>query len=73
MPSKRKYTQSQKKAYYSGMGYRVARMNKAVPFKNESNKESFRAGFQAAQQYPDLPKPQTPKKKKSSGTKKNSK
>lgn len=60
MSKKRKYTQSQKKAYYSGMGYRVARMNKQIPFKNDANKESFRAGwnagFKAAANYPDLKK-----------------
>ena len=60
MPKKKKYTQGQKKAYYSGMGYRAARMNKAIPFKNDANKESFRAGFKAAletvKKYPDLKK-----------------
>ena len=60
MPGKSKYTQSQKKAYYSGMGYSVGRMNKAVPFKSAANKESFRAGYKAglnaAKKYPVLKK-----------------
>jgi len=60
MPRKRKYSQAQKKAYYSGMGYRAGRMGKAIIFKNQSNKESFRAGFKAAMEtvkkYPDLKK-----------------
>lgn len=55
---KKKYTSSQKKAYYSGMGYRAGKMNKSIPFKNSANKESFRAGFKAAlatvKKYPDL-------------------
>lgn len=59
-PKKSKYTRSQRKAYYSGMGYRAARMGKQIPFKNQQNKESFRAGFQAAldvvKKYPDLKK-----------------
>ena len=57
-PKKSKYTHSQKKAYYSGMGYRAAREGKQIPFRNAENKESFRAGFNAAletvRKYPDL-------------------
>lgn len=60
MPKKRRYTQSQKKAYYSGMGYRAGYMGKTIPFKSAANKESFRAGFNAAlatvRKYPDLKK-----------------
>lgn len=54
------YSAAQKKAYYSGMGYRVAYNGKVVPFKNEKNKDSFRAGFSAAgkvvKEYPKLKK-----------------
>ena len=57
---KSKYTNGQKKAYYSGMGYRAARLGKKIPFRNAENKESFRAGFNAAletvRKYPDLEK-----------------
>ena len=57
-PRKSKYTHSQKKAYYSGMGYRAAREGKQIPFRNAENKASFRAGFNAAletvKKYPDL-------------------
>ncbi|GEM_PF-3558101 len=57
-PKRSKYTNGQKKAYYSGMGYRAAREGKQIPFRNAENKESFRAGFNAAletvRKYPDL-------------------
>lgn len=53
-----KFTAAQKKAYYSGMGYRVRSMNKQIPFKNQANKESFYAGYKACyevcKKYPDL-------------------
>ena len=56
--SRRKYTAAQKKAYYSGMGYRAAKDGKAISFKNEKNKQSFREGYKAAgttvSKYPDL-------------------
>ncbi len=48
MAKKSKYTASQKKAYYSGMGYRAGQEGKKIPFKNEKNKESFREGYRAA-------------------------
>ena len=55
---RRRYTAGQKKAYYSGMGYRAAYDGKQIPFKNESNKESFRQGYRAAgkkvSKYPPL-------------------
>lgn len=54
----KKYTRSQTKAYYSGMGYRAAYEGKQIPFKSEKNKDSFRAGWRAAQKpvgkYPNL-------------------
>lgn len=57
---KSKYTAAQKKAYYSGMGYRVGRAGKEVPFKNPENRVSFQAGYAAgkkpAAKYPDLKK-----------------
>lgn len=53
-----KYTRAQKKAYYSGMGYRAAHEGKAIPFKSEKNKESFRRGYKKAgesvKKYPNL-------------------
>ena len=52
-----KYTAAQKKAYYSGMGYAACMEGKAIPFKNEKNKESFKAGYKKAKEqvkgYPD--------------------
>ena len=53
-----KYTRAQKKAYYSGMGYRAGQEGKAIPFKNEKNKQSFRDGYKKAKQtiekYPKI-------------------
>lgn len=58
MAGKSKYTEAQKKAYYSGMGYNAGQKGKQIPFKNDKNKESFRAGYKAASQsvarYPDI-------------------
>lgn len=54
----KKYTKAQKKAYYSGMGYRAGQMGKKIPFKNADNKESFRNGYKKAKNavnnYPNL-------------------
>lgn len=54
---KSKYTEGQRKAYYSGMGYRAGMEGKAIPFKNEENKKSFREGYRKAKarvsNYPD--------------------
>lgn len=56
----RKFSAAQKKAYYSGMGYRAAHDGKQIPFKNEENKESFRQGYRSAgktvAKYPPLGK-----------------
>ena len=46
--SKSKYSAAQKKAYYSGMGYRAACEGKRIPFKNDNNLQSFREGYKAA-------------------------
>lgn len=46
--SRKRYTAAQRKAYYSGMGYRAAMEGKAIPFKKDENKESFRQGFRKA-------------------------
>lgn len=43
-----KFTKGQKKAYYSGMGYRAGQKGVAIPFKSERNKESFRQGYKNA-------------------------
>ena len=42
MSKNQKYTQGQKRAYYSGQGYRAAYEGKAIPFKSEKNKRSLR-------------------------------
>lgn len=42
---RKRYTAAQKKAYYSGMGYATCMEGKAIDFKNEDNKESFKAGL----------------------------
>lgn len=57
-----KYTKAQKLAYYSGMGYATAYSGKAINFKEESNRDSFRAGYKrgsamikaAPNKYPSL-------------------
>lgn len=58
MKQRRKYSASQRRAYYSGQGYRVAYGGKAIPFKNDKNKESFRQGYKSVKgrlsRYPDL-------------------
>lgn len=50
----------QKRAYYSGMGYRCGYYGKEIPFSNEKNKSSFQAGYSAAgakmSKYKDLKK-----------------
>lgn len=43
-----KYTKAQKKAYYSGMGYRAGEQGKFIPFSNPKNLQSFRNGYKAA-------------------------
>lgn len=53
MPKKKNYTAAQKKAYYSGMGYRAGREGKAIPFKSEQNKESFRQGYHKSKNVVD--------------------
>ena len=46
--AKKKFTNAQKKAYYSGMGYRAGQENKRIPFKSAKNLESFRKGYRKA-------------------------
>lgn len=53
MAKKSNYTQGQKKAYYSGMGYRAGQYDKRIPFKNEENLKSFRNGYTAAKNAVD--------------------
>lgn len=48
MPKKSKYTASEKKAYYSGMGYRAGEKGKRIPYKSKRNYNSFVAGYRAA-------------------------
>jgi len=61
MPKYSKYTQSQKKAYYSGMGYRAGKAGVIIPFRNNSNKQSFMEGYVAAKttvtKYPKVKSP----------------
>ena len=56
----KKYSNGQKKAYYSGMGYAAAHKGKAIPFKSDKNKQSFREGYKKGVtvivKYPDLKK-----------------
>ena len=60
MKRKSKYTAAQKRAYYSGQGYRAGYEGKQIPFRSEKNKESFRQGFASVKgtisKYPDLNK-----------------
>ena len=45
MAKRKKYTEAQKKAYYSGMGYVIAQAGKRIDFKSPENKECFVAGM----------------------------
>ena len=58
MSKNQKYSAGQRKAYYSGQGYRAGYEGKAIPFKNPKNKQSFREGFASVKitvsKYPDL-------------------
>ena len=58
--SNKKYTSGQRRAYYSGQGYRAGYEGKQIPFKNEKNKQSFRDGFASVKitvsKYPALDK-----------------
>ncbi len=60
MAKKGKFTAGQKKAFYSGQGYRAGQYGKAIPFRSDKNKESFRAGYKKAKtiigKYPDVKK-----------------
>ncbi len=58
--AKGKYSAGQKRAYYSGQGYRAGYEKKEIPFKNPKNKQSFREGFASVKVvvdgYPSLKK-----------------
>ena len=60
MAKKSKYTAAQKRAYYSGQGYRAGYEGKEIPFKSDKNKASFKDGFASVkvtvQGYPPLKK-----------------
>lgn len=60
MPRKSKYTEAQKRAYYSGQGYHAAYKGKTIPFKSKKNKQSFREGYASVRVivdgYPNLKK-----------------
>ena len=45
MVKKSKYTNSQKIAYYSGMGYRVSHEGRGVEFKNKALRTNFKSGY----------------------------
>ena len=45
---KSKYTNSQKIAYYSGMGYRVSHEGRGVEFKNKALRTNFKSGYDKA-------------------------
>ena len=50
------YTDAQKKAYHSGRGYKLGYSDRRIEFKNEENKEAFRAGYRSVdpQKYPEI-------------------
>ena len=60
MAKKSKYTAAQKRAFYSGQGYRAGYEGKEIPFKSEKNKQSFKEGFASVKVtvlgYPPLEK-----------------
>lgn len=45
---KSRYSRAERRAYESGKGYRVARENRGINFKNPKNRASFQAGYAAA-------------------------
>ena len=45
MAKRKRYTNAQRKAYYSGMGYRTAYEGKGIDFQNNGCRDSFKAGF----------------------------
>ena len=60
MAKRSKYTRAQKRAFYSGQGYRAGQKGKKIPFKNKKNLQSFREGYASVritvEGYPDLDK-----------------
>lgn len=44
----KRYTAAQKDAYQRGMGYRAAQEGRVIPYSNQANAASFRAGYKAA-------------------------
>lgn len=60
MARRSKYTRAQKRAFYSGQGYRAGQKGKKIPFKNPKNKQSFVDGYRSVkitvEGYPDLDK-----------------
>lgn len=50
-----KYSESEKRAYWSGQSYKLAQNGKAINFKNAKNKESFCNGYRSIDpsKYPD--------------------
>ncbi len=55
--AKKKYTASQKKAFYRGQGYRAGQQGRKIPYKNKENIQSFREGYTSVKitvsKYPD--------------------
>lgn len=43
--AKKKYINAERKAHYSGMGYRIAHDGKAIKFENAAIRDSFTAGY----------------------------
>ncbi len=41
------YTAAEKRAYYSGQGYKLAEEERAIAFKNPNNKQSFINGYKS--------------------------
>ena len=53
--AKPKMTRAQQRAFDSGQGYKLGQHGKAINFKNEENRDSFRAGYRSLDpsKYPD--------------------
>lgn len=68
---KSKYTANEKKAYYTGMGYRLSDENKAIDYKNPKNKASFTNGYRdAGKKIASNPSKYGPNKRALAGAKK---
>ena len=60
MARKSKFTAAQRAAYHAGRGYRAGQNGRKIPYKNQDNLNSFRAGYKSVKntvtKYPKIDK-----------------